>query len=137
MYLIIAGCGRVGSSLAERLSEIGHNVVLVDQHEDNFARLGSGCNCAMLTGLPIDEEVLKEAGIESADAVIAVTQDDNMNLMIAQIARRLYRVPTVVTRVYDPQQQSALNALGVDSVCPTSLTADCFYEKLTAGGTQP
>ncbi|MCI2057920.1 MAG: TrkA family potassium uptake protein [Oscillibacter sp.] len=134
MYIIIAGCGRVGSALAARLSMEGHNVAVIDPSDENLERLGSGCNCAAVTGLPIDEDVLRQAGIEQADAVIAVTPDDNTNLMAAQIARQLYRVPQVITRAYDSRRKQVFDSFGIDFVCPTDLVADSVFAKLIPGG---
>ncbi|MEA4974069.1 hypothetical protein SDC9_86001 [bioreactor metagenome] len=134
MYIIIAGCERVGSNLAKKLSEIGHNVVVIDREESNFAQLGNGYNCVALTGLPFDEDVLKEAGIENADALAAVTSDDNINIMVSQIARQLYHVPLVITRANDPQREEVLKVMGLNSICPTTLAVNSFFEKLTDGG---
>ena len=122
MYIIIAGCGKIGSNLVKTLSNEGHDVVVIDPNEDNFAQLESGTNCLTITGMPIDEDVLKSAGIEHADALCAVTSDDNVNVMVAQIASQLYHVPHVVTRVYDPDKDEVLRQMGLITVCPTMLT---------------
>jgi trk system potassium uptake protein TrkA len=132
MYIIIIGCGRVGSNLAIRFSAVGHNVVVIDADAANFHQLGNGCNCEAIAGMPIDEDVLREAGVENADVLIAVTPDDNMNLMTAQIARQLYHVPRVLIRTCEPRRNRVLKALGIDSVCTTSLVADHFFEAVTA-----
>ena len=122
MYIIIAGCGKIGANLVKTLSDNGHDVVVVDPNEENFAQLENGTNCLTVTGMPIDEDVLKSAGIERADALCAVTSDDNVNIMTAQIAARLYRVPRVVTRCYDPEKDEVLRQMGLCTVCPTMLT---------------
>jgi trk system potassium uptake protein TrkA len=133
MYIIIAGCGRVGSDLAKRLSTAGHNVVVIDPSEESFAQLGNGCNCATVKGMPMDEDILKEAGIETADAVIAVTPEDNTNLMTAQIARQLYHVRHVIARAYDVRRRELFRTFGIECVCPTELVADQFFGQLTQG----
>jgi trk system potassium uptake protein len=133
MYIIIAGCGRVGASLVNRLSEEGHDVVVIDRDINNFSRLGSGSNCMTIPGIPIDEDVLKEAGIEKADALAAVTADDNTNIMIAQIAQQLYHVPFVILQTDDPEKQRALAAMGLRTVCSTTLTAEAFFRALKKG----
>jgi trk system potassium uptake protein TrkA len=133
MYIIITGCGRVGSNLAIRFSSVGHNVVVIDPDAANFNQLGNGCNCEAIAGMPIDEDVLREAGIEEADVLIAVTPDDNMNLMTAQIARLLYHVPRVLIRTSDPRRSHMLKVLSVNAVCTTSLVADHFFETVTNG----
>ena len=122
MYIIVAGCGKIGANLVKTLSNDGHDVVVIDPNEENFAQLENGTNCLTITGMPIDEDVLKSAGIERADALLAVTSDDNVNIMTAQIASQLYHVPHVVTRVYDPEKDEVLRHMGLTTVCPTMLT---------------
>ena len=134
MYIIIAGCGKVGANLAKKLSDFGHDVAVIDRDEKSFEQLGTGYNFLTITGIPIDEDVLKDAGIESADALAAVTNDDNTNIMISQIARQLYRVPKVITRSYDPESTEVLDNLGLDAICTTVLAVDCFFDRLTREG---
>ena len=122
MYIIIAGCGKIGANLVKSLSNDGHDVVVIDPNEESFAQLESGTNCLTVTGMSIDEDVLKSAGIEHADALCAVTSDDNVNIMTAQIAKQLYHVPHVVTRVYDPNKDEVLRQMGLCTICPTMLT---------------
>ena len=122
MYIIIAGCGKIGANLVKTLSNEGHDVVVIDPNEESFAQLESGTNCLTITGMCIDEDVLKSAGIEHADALLAVTSDDNVNIMTAQIAKQLYHVPHVVTRIYDPDNDAVLRQMGLNTVCPTMLT---------------
>ena len=122
MHIIIAGCGKIGANLVKTLSNEGHDVVVIDPNEESFAQLESGTNCLTITGMCIDEDVLKSAGIEHADALLAVTSDDNVNIMTAQIAKQLYHVPHVVTRIYDPDKDAVLRQMGLNTVCPTMLT---------------
>jgi trk system potassium uptake protein len=124
MYIIIAGCRKVGSNLAKTLAEEGHDVVVVDSDETNFELLGSGFNGMTLAGIPIDEDVLRAAGVEKADALAAVTNDDNMNVMISQVARNLFHVPNVVTRIYDPEREKVFRAMGLRTLCPTMLAVE-------------
>jgi trk system potassium uptake protein TrkA len=136
MYIIIVGCGRVGANLVSKLSEEGHNVVVIDRDKDSFSQLGSGSNCMTITGMPMDEDVLKEAGIEEADALAAVTTDDNMNIMVSQIARQLYHVPMVITQTTDPEKQRVFTSMGLKTICPTTLTVDAFFCALKEGETE-
>lgn len=122
MYIIVAGCGKIGANLVKSLSNDGHDVVVIDPNEEAFTQLENGTNCLTVTGMPIDEDVLKSAGIEHADALLAVTSDDNVNIMTAQIAKQLYHVPHVVTRVYDPDKEEVIRQMGLCTVCPTMLT---------------
>jgi len=124
MYIIIAGCGKIGANLVKQLSNDGHDVVVIDPSEENLSQLENGTNCLAITGMPIDEDILKSAGIERADALCAVTSDDNVNIMTAQIAKQLYHVPHVVTRCYDPDKDEVLRRMGLCTVCPTMLTVE-------------
>lgn len=134
MYIIIAGCDIVGASLVNKLAEDGNDVAVIDRDEENFVRLGDGSNCMTVTGMPIDEDVLKEAGIEKADAVAAVTSDDNINIMVAQIAKQLYHVPYVITKMDDPEKQKVMDMMGLMSVCPGTLAVKALFEILRDGG---
>ncbi len=145
MYFIIAGCMTIGASLAQILSEENHDVVVIDSDPRNLEALGSGFNGMTITGMPIDEDVLRNAGIEQADALAAVTRDDNMNIMIAQVARNLFHVPKVITRLYSPERERVFREMGMTTVCPTSLAVDHIREMLlpsppqtvlTIGGTR-
>ena len=124
MYIIIAGCGKIGANLEKKLSNEGHDVAVIDPNEENFAQLENGTNCLTITGMPIDEDILKSAGIERADALCAVSSDDNVNIMTAQIATQLYHVKHVVTRCYDPDKDEVLRQMGLCTICPTMLTVD-------------
>ncbi len=130
MHLIVAGCGRVGSQLALSLSYEGHDVVVIDSRSSSFSRLGSTFNGVTLEGMAFDEDVLKEADIGKADAFAAVTNHDSTNLMAAEIAQRLYGVPRVVARLYDPQSELTFRKMGIDYVCGTTLLAERLYRKV-------
>ncbi|MEG0942975.1 MAG: TrkA family potassium uptake protein [Angelakisella sp.] len=133
MNVIITGCGRVGAYLAGRLSQSGHNVTIIDSDQKSFDKLGNGFNGMPVTGIPIDEDVLKLASIETADAVCAVTPDDNMNIMIAQISRQLYHVPVVITRTSDPEREEVLKQMGLDTLCATTLAVERLETMLEKG----
>jgi trk system potassium uptake protein TrkA len=130
MYIIIAGCRKVGLNLALRLAGENHDVVVIDSDPNNLEHLGSGFNGLTVAGVPIDEDVLRNAGIEKADALAAVTDDDNMNVMISQVARELFHVPTVITRVYDPERQTVVSRMGLTAVCPATLAVDKITDML-------
>lgn len=134
MYIIIAGCSKVGASLVNMLSEEDNNIVVIDRDKNNFLQLGSGSNCMTITGMPIDEDVLREAGIEKADALAAVTPDDNTNIMVAQIAQQLYHVPKVIMQTNDPERQRVLTVMGLQTICPTMLAVESFFYALKKGG---
>jgi trk system potassium uptake protein len=131
MYAIIMGCGRVGARLANQLVDAGHEVLVLDTNPAAFDRLGSEFRGQTMVGNGIDLDVLIKAGIERADAFAAVTQGDNRNIMAAQIAKYVYKVPRVVTRIYDPIRQDTYKTLGLDAISPTVIGAQVFYSMLT------
>lgn len=130
MYVIIAGCGRVGSELAKLLSAEGHNVVVIDKNPSAFERLGGTFNGLTMVGNGFDLELLKQAGIEKADAFCSVTNGDNTNLISAQVAKKIFKVPKVFTRVYDPQRAHIYSALGLDVISGTILFAAMLRDKI-------
>ena len=130
MYAIIVGCGRVGSELAKLLSGEGHNVVIIDRSRDALGRLGESFNGLSLVGNGFDLELLKQAGIEKADAFCAVTNGDNTNLICAQVAKKIFKVPKVFARVYDPQRAHIYTALGLDIISGTMLFAAMLRDKI-------
>jgi trk system potassium uptake protein TrkA len=133
MNAVVVGCGRVGSQLATMLSVEGHNVTVIDRDDSAFKRLGSTFNGVTVKGLGFDEEVLDEAGIRTADVFAAVTDLDNTNLMAAEVARKIFGVPHVVARLYNPQRERTYQQLDMDYVCGTTLVAESLLEKIEAG----
>src|SRR3990167_8779278 len=130
MHIIIAGCGRVGSELARLLSNEGHDVIVIDKNKSSFDRLGGVFNGVTLLGSGFDVELLKQAGIEKADAFCAVTNGDNTNLISAQVAKKIFNVPKVIARVYDPQRAHIYTALGLDIISGTILFAAMLRDKI-------
>lgn len=130
MYVIIVGCGRVGSQLARLLSAEGHNLVVIDRDAASFERLGGTFNGLTLVGNGFDLSLLKQAGIEKADAFCAVTNGDNTNLISAQVAKKIFKVPKVIARVYDPQRAHIYTSLGLDVISGTILFAAMIRDKI-------
>lgn len=122
-YTIIVGCGRLGASLANTLSNEGDNVLIIDQSKDAFRRLASNFGGLSVVADGTDLDRLREARIEHASAVIAVTNHDNTNIMIAQIARDLFGVERVIARLYDPECETVYRQLGINTICPSVLSA--------------
>lgn len=122
-YTIIIGCGRLGASLANALSNEGEDVLIMDENKDAFRRLAPNFGGLSLVASGTDLDKLREAKIEDASAVIAVTNDDNANIMVAQIARELFGVNRVVARLYDPECEIIYNQLGISTICPAVLSA--------------
>lgn len=130
MYVIIVGCGRVGSELAKLLSSEGHNVVVIDRSPKSFDRLGRTFNGVTLVGNGFDVELLKQAGIAQADAFCSVTNGDNSNIVAAQAAKKIFKVPKVIARVYDPSRADIYKSLGLDILSGTILFASMLRDKI-------
>ncbi len=131
MFGIIMGCGRVGARLALMMTHAGHEVTILDLKSSAFSRLGSDFKGTTMIGEARDQEVLRRAGIERADAFVAATQGDNRNIMASQIAKHIFGVKRVVTRIYDPLRSDTFAALGLQAISPTIIGANAFYEQLT------
>lgn len=131
--IIVVGCGRVGSQLATMLSNYDNNVCVIDRDPEAFESLGRDFNGSTFVGAGFDEEVLIQAGIEECDFVAAVTQSDNANLMVVEIARRLYEVPQAYARLYNASHEHVYLQLGIDYVCGTSLVAEELFSKIMSG----
>jgi trk system potassium uptake protein TrkA len=119
MRVVILGCGRVGARLAGMLDEGGHQVSVIDENLEAFERLPTRFAGLVVLGNGIDFDILTQAGIEKADALCALSNFDNTNIMASQIAREVFHVPRVITRVYDPERQDTFRELGLETVCPT------------------
>lgn len=131
--VIVVGCGRVGSRLANMLSENGDNVCVIDKRADAFDNLGRMFNGSTVQGIGFDELTLTKAGIEDCDVVAAVTESDNANLMVTEVASRLFEVPRVIARLYNPDHERAYMQLGIDYVCGTTLVAEEAFGKVVSG----
>ena len=129
------GCGRVGAQLATTLDSEGHEVAVLDIDEYAFRRLGSSFRGKRYVGNGIDQDALRRAGIEQADAFVAVTQGDNRNVMACQIAKHLFGVRRVVCRIYDPIREEIFNERGIETISPTKVGATLLRERLMAAAT--
>jgi len=130
MKVVIMGCGRVGAQLAGLLDADGHSVTILDTDAYSFRRLPPKFGGTALIGNGINEEALKKAGIEEADAFVAVTQGDNRNVMATQIAKHIFNVPKVICRIYDPLRQELYSTLGLETFSPTTIFAQILKEKV-------
>ncbi len=132
MKVVIMGCGRVGSQLADRLDREGHRVSVIDVSTKSFGRLPETFRGRTVVGTGIDADVLRQAGIEEADAFVAVTEGDNRNIMAAQVAREIFGVAECVARIYDPAREEIYREIGLDTICPTKLVSSLAYDRLFA-----
>jgi trk system potassium uptake protein TrkA len=130
MKIVIMGCGRVGARLAGLLDIEGHTVTILDTDAYSFRRLPAEFGGTALVGNGMDEDVLTKAGIEETDAFIALTQGDNRNIMAAQVAKHIFKVPRVLCRIYDPLRRELFNSLGIEAFSPTTIFAQMLKEKL-------
>lgn len=134
MKLIIVGCGRVGSELAHAVCADGHEVIIIDRDIHAFERLGSEFTGRTIQGDARSDRVLQRAGIESADGLAAVTSSDMMNLVVARAARTMFKVPNVVSRVYDPNHYDVFMEAGLQTVISSSWAANRIEQLLTHPG---
>lgn len=130
MNIMIIGSGRVGSQLALLLSQEGHNVTVIDKNADSLKRLGSSFNGVTAVGNGFDEGLLRELKIEKQDAFVSVTSGDNTNLMASQIAKKIFQVPRVMARVYDPARADIYKKLGMDIISGTTLVAAMIRDRI-------
>ena len=138
MQVIIMGCGRVGAELAVQLDREGHEVTILDVNSYQFTRfLPETFRGRKIVGNGIDQDVLRKAGIDHADAFIAATAGDNRNAMASQIARHIFGVPRVVCRIYDPIREEMYRKLGLRTTSPTKVGAHLLRQALEADESPP
>jgi trk/ktr system potassium uptake protein len=131
MFILIAGGGRVGSSLARSMLRDGHTVSCLDEDSEAHARLEIGLESSwedaggqFTVGTALEIDALQEAGIEQADAFVAATDGDNTNIVVAQIAKQRFNVPTVIARILDPYRAEWYEQQGMRTVCPTRVAIE-------------
>ncbi|HWE56057.1 MAG TPA: TrkA family potassium uptake protein [Acidimicrobiales bacterium] len=133
MHVIVVGCGRVGSELADRVQREGHTVAVVDKNQTAFRRLPDDWSGDKVVGFGFDRDHLHQAGIDRAGALAAVTSGDNTNILTARIARETFEVPQVVARIYDPRRAAIYQRLGIGTVATVSWTVDQVARRLIPG----
>jgi trk system potassium uptake protein TrkA len=132
MKVIVIGSGRVGSSVARELKSVGWDVTVIDEREEALGRLGEAWTGEFLVGHGMDLQLLREAGIEEADAVVVTTDGDNSNIVIGQMAQKQFAVPSVVVRVLDPARAEFYSSRGLNVVCPTSSAISTLTDAVRA-----
>ena len=130
MRIVIVGCGRVGSTLAENLDAAGHEVIILDVKTAAFDRLPETFKGAAVRGDGTDEEVLKAAGAQGADIFLSLTEGDNRNIMAAQVATESLAIPQVIAKINDPVRAAAYAELGVVTLCRTNIMVDSVAKHL-------
>jgi trk system potassium uptake protein TrkA len=130
MKIVIVGCGRVGSTLAENMDAAGHDVIILDVKTSAFDRLPETFKGSAIRGDGTDEEVLRQAGAEGADIFLSLTEGDNRNVMAAQVATETFGIERVVAKINDPVRAAAYAELGVVTLCRTNLMVDAVGKHL-------
>jgi trk/ktr system potassium uptake protein len=140
VFILIVGCGRVGSSVARSMLNEGHQVSCLDEDPESHTRLEVGLEKGwedlggqFTVGTGLETDALLAAGIERADAFIAATNGDNTNIVIAQIAQRRYEVPTVIARILDPLRAEWYRQQGMHTICPTRVAIDMLESAVREG----
>jgi trk system potassium uptake protein TrkA len=141
MFVLIVGCGRVGSAIAKRMIKEGHDVSVLDESEEAHALLDHDLDQTwedtggrFTVGTALEVEALDAAGIQQADVVVCSTDGDNTNIVVAQIARKRFQVPKVVVRVLDPYRADWYSQQGLHTVCPTQVAIEMLTEAVADGG---
>jgi trk system potassium uptake protein TrkA len=131
MKVVIMGCGRVGAQLAIYLDRDGHDVTVLDMRESQFERfLPDDFGGRKVVGDGRDQDVLRRAGVDGADAFVSCTAGDNRNVMAAQMAKHIFNVPRVVCRIYDPLREEMYKMLGLRTISPTKVGAQLLLDAL-------
>ena len=130
-YIVIIGCGRLGANLASALSDDGGNVLIMDKAKDSFRRLSPSFGGLSVVANGTDLEALEQAKLSAASTVIAVTNNDNTNIMVAQMSRDLFHVNNVIARLFDPERESVYQEFGIKTICPAVLSVKEIDKMLT------
>lgn len=133
MNVLVIGCGKLGSRLADILCYHGHDVSVVDIKGESFRNLGENFDGMTVEGMPLDMNVLRSAGVEGCDAVAVVTSDDNLNITVSQIVKEFFHVENVIARITDPVREKVFNHFGLRTICQTKLSCEAVYSALTSG----
>jgi trk system potassium uptake protein len=141
MFVLIVGCGRVGSAIAKRMIKEGNEVSVLDESEEAHALLDHDLDQTwedsggrFTVGTALEVEALDAAGTQQADVVVCSTDGDNTNIVVAQIARKRFQVPKVVVRVLDPYRADWYSQQGLHTVCPTQVAIEMLTEAVSDGG---
>jgi trk system potassium uptake protein TrkA len=128
--VVIVGCGRTGAFLAELLDQGGDTVSIVDVERSAFSRLPSNFKGTPVLGNGTDMDILRQAGIESANAFLALTQGDNRNLMAAQIAQKIFGLKQVIAKVNDPVRAQTYREMGINTFSRTTILGTLLHAML-------
>lgn len=133
MKVIIVGCGKLGSGLARGLIKKGHHVTIIDSNPEAFEMLGKDFKGETITGIGFDRDILEQAQIQLADAIVACSKSDEANALIGRVARNVYKVPRVISRLYDPRKAEIYRTLGIQTISTTTWGIERTIEMLSYG----
>ena len=133
MRVIIVGCGRVGARVAAALDQRGENVTVIDISARSFSRLPASFKGETVRGNGTDEDIMRSAGAEQADIVMALTDGDNRNALAAQLAKHRFGTPRVIAKINDPLRGEAYRALGLETICRTIILGDALVTAALEG----
>ena len=136
MNILVVGCGLLGRKIARTMDIMGWDVSALDAGAEELEQLGTDFGGVLYRGFPMDLRCLREAGIESCDAVAVTTEDDNLNIAVAQIARDYFRIENVVACISDPAREAVFETLGLRTVCPTNLAGDTLVRAIVGEKTE-
>jgi trk system potassium uptake protein len=136
VHIVIMGCGRVGSTLAHILEDLGNTVAVIDSDPGAFRRLRSTFKGDRITGIGFDRDVLIQAGIEQADSFAAVSSGDNSNIIAARVVRETFGIQRVAARIYDPRRAEVYERLGIPTVATVRWTAEKMLRKILPEGAE-
>lgn len=131
MRVIIVGCGKLGSGLAKALTRKGNQVTIIDSNADAFELLDKDFSGKTIAGIGFDRDILEKSNISHADAIIACSKSDEINALIGKIARDIYRVPRVISRLYDPRRAEIYHSLGIQTLSTTTWGVQRAMEMLS------
>lgn len=132
MNILIIGAGQLGRRTAELLDAAGHDVIIVDEKEDNIMLMDQDFDGVSFVGFPLDINTLRRAGVESCDAVAVATSDDNLNITVGQIVKNFFGIENVVARISDPYRETIFAGFGLHTVCPTNMAGEKLVNALTS-----
>ena len=122
--IVVVGCGRLGASIANDLYEQGEDVIVIDKNEDSFRKLSDSFGGLTYVNEGTRVETYEQLELKKDDILIVVTNDDNVNIMISQLVRRMFQIHTIICRLYDPQRECVYQEFGIETICPTYLSVN-------------
>ena len=122
--IVVVGCGRLGASIANDLYEQGEDVIVIEKNEDSFRKLSESFGGLTYVNEGTRVETYEQLELKKDDILIVVTNDDNVNIMISQLVRKMFQIHTIICRLYDPQRECVYQEFGIETICPTYLSVN-------------